>query len=412
MFWRSRTIKFTLVQLYNTTETPTTTQVMAPIRIAIIGLSSAAKTGWAANAHLPYLLSPLGRSKYTIVALCNSSTSSAQRAIEAYNLPQSTKAYGDPVSLAEDKDVDLVVCCTRVDTHYELTRPSVERGKHTFTEWPLTHELGKSEELERLVREKGTKSMVGHQGRLAPVVVNMRELVEGGRWGRVLSCEVRAFGGTVDRETISEGLTYFADRKIGGNVFMIGFAHLWDTVQAVVGEATDLKSRLQLQRPIMKLRDPTGKIVGTTPSDVPDLIIVNGSLNSSASAQKSASLSIRYRRGQPFKGEPALTWYIHCERGEIRLISPSGSSPHANSYDAPVTIDVHDFATDEVHSETWEWNKWQEDLNLPIMGRSVASLYEAFYDHVVEGKERTYPDFEDAVVRHRQLDSLLKGWAA
>ncbi|KAI1263201.1 NAD(P)-binding protein [Xylariaceae sp. FL1019] len=385
---------------------------MAPIRIALIGLSSHAKTGWAANAHLPYLLSPAGRSKYIIVALCNSSVSSAQRAIEAYHLPSSTKAYGDPVALAEDEDVDLVVCSTRVDTHYELTKPSAERGKHVFTEWPLTHDVGKSEELGDLVREKGGKSMVGCQGRLAPVVLKMKELVESGNWGKVLSCEVRAFGGTADRETAAEGLAYFADRKIGGNVYMIGFAHLWDTVQAVLGEATELKSQLQLQRPIMKLRDASGNIVGTIPVDVPDLIIVDGSLNSSPTAHNGASLSVRYRRGQPFKDEPGLTWHINCERGEIRLTSPSGPSLQANSYDAPVAIDVHDFATDQVHSETWEWQKWQDDLNLPVMGRSVASLYEAFYDHIVDGKERTYPDFEDAVIRHRQLDSLLDGWEA
>ena len=73
------------------------------IRVGLIGLSANAKTSWASSAHLPYLQS--SESKYTITALCNSSVSAAQSAIEAYNLPASTKAYGNPQDLAEDSEV-------------------------------------------------------------------------------------------------------------------------------------------------------------------------------------------------------------------------------------------------------------------------------------------------------------------
>jgi predicted dehydrogenase len=69
---------------------------MAPVRVGIIGLS---KTGWASYAHLPYLLSPSGREKYQIVAVCNSSAQSAREAIELHKLPKSTRAYGDAEGL-------------------------------------------------------------------------------------------------------------------------------------------------------------------------------------------------------------------------------------------------------------------------------------------------------------------------
>jgi len=39
---------------------------MAPIRVALIGLSSSAKVTWAADAHLPYLLSPIGQKHYEL----------------------------------------------------------------------------------------------------------------------------------------------------------------------------------------------------------------------------------------------------------------------------------------------------------------------------------------------------------
>ncbi len=73
------------------------------IRVGVIGLSTKAKTSWASSAHLPYLQASGG--KYVIVALCNSSVTAAQSAIEAYKLPANTKAYGNPQDLAEDSEV-------------------------------------------------------------------------------------------------------------------------------------------------------------------------------------------------------------------------------------------------------------------------------------------------------------------
>lgn len=186
---------------------------------------------------------------------------------------------------------------------------------------------------------------------------------------------------------------------------------MFDYVQAVIGEAAGLRSQLQLQRPEMKLRDTsTNKIVRTVTSDVPDLITVTGSLSGSAVAQDGASLLVRFRRGQQFKGEPALRWHINCEKGEIRLTAPSGTSLHANSYSDPVTIEVHDFHTDEVRNVEWEWPACQEEIDLPIVGRSVAKLYEAFHAETVEGAQRTYPNFSDAIERHEQLATVLASW--
>ena len=76
---------------------------MAPIRVGIIGLSQNAQTSWAGRAHFPYLTGSDG--KYEIKALLNSSKESAQQAINNYNLPSTTKAYGDPQDLANDPDV-------------------------------------------------------------------------------------------------------------------------------------------------------------------------------------------------------------------------------------------------------------------------------------------------------------------
>jgi len=200
---------------------------MAPIRVALIGLSASAKTAWASSAHLPYLLSPTGRSKYEIVALLNSSVEAAQSAITAYGLPSTTRAYGNPEHLAADAEIDLVVCNTRVDVHAPTITPSIAAGKAIFCEWPLARNASEAQALVDAALHAGSleKTVVGLQGRVVPLTKAIRGAIESGRIGRVLSSEFRAFGGTVDRNCLPEGLAYFTDREVGGNIYTIGFAH-------------------------------------------------------------------------------------------------------------------------------------------------------------------------------------------
>ncbi|KAJ7069106.1 hypothetical protein C8F01DRAFT_1014937 [Mycena amicta] len=378
---------------------------MAPIRIAIIGLSASATTSWASAAHLPYLLSPRGLARFKIIALCNSSTAAARAAVEAFHLPPETRAYGSPEELAADADVELVVCSTRVDVHAPTVRPVLAAGKMVFCEWPLAHNIDAVRELAGLAREMQVRTMVGVQGRVAPVVKKLKAVLEDGRIGRVVSVEVRAAGGLNDREVLPQGLEYFTKREVGGNVFTIGLGHLWDQIQFVHGHATAIQSRLHLQFPENKLRDPpSNTIVRTVTSNVPDLVIAAGAIPESPTTQPDAPLLVRFRRGQPaFDDEPPLVWSVTGETGEIRLTSPAGTGLGASSHTDDVKLEVRDFATGKVERIEWRWEDWQEEL--PLLGRSIAALYEAFADG-----EGGYPTFQDALQRHEQLEAMLVAW--
>ncbi|KAK1759046.1 NAD(P)-binding protein [Echria macrotheca] len=391
---------------------------MSPIRVGLIGLSASAKTAWASTSHLPYLLSPAGRSKYQIVALLNSSVEAARKAIEFYQLPASTKAYGSPSDLAADPDVDLVVCNTRVDVHASTIEPSVRAGKAVFCEWPLTQNAQVAAALVSQAEKAGTleKTVVGLQGRVSPLIRTLRGVIASGRIGRVLSSEVRVFGGLNDRVILPQSLEYFTKREVGGNIYQIGFAHVFDTVQSVLGDIEKdaetgkaVHGHFQLQHPHVKIRGADGKISHTVTSDVPDLILIAGTLPESETSQKGASLHFRFRRGQPFPGEPWLSWSINGEKGEIRLVSPASAALNVGVDDAPVTVELYDFETDTVTPLEWEWEEWQRDL--PIRARNIGGLYEAFAA-AREGGEVGYPTFGSALARHRQLEELLEGWKA
>ncbi|KAK0721826.1 hypothetical protein B0T26DRAFT_739231 [Lasiosphaeria miniovina] len=395
---------------------------MAPIiRVALIGLS--AKPSWASRAHLPYLLSDEGRKKFTIVALLNSSVEAARASIAAHSLPaDSTKAYGDPAALAADPDVDLVVCNTRVDSHYKTIRPSVAAGKAVYSEWPLAHNTEAARELVELARQTSAKFAIGLQARLHPVAHTLRRLLDEGAIGKVLSSEVRAFGGTNDRDRIPTGLTYFLDRAVGGNLVTIGFAHIFDTVQSVLGELSPATARgdFHLQRPNVTVFDPaTGATVGTHPSQVPDLFYVSGKFAPGPLiAAQGAPLHFRLRRGQPFPGDPGLVWTIAGEAGEIRLSAPGAGALQIGTDEDPPVIELNRFAAGSaVEKVAWEWPKALSALDT-VASRGVGAVYDeiAFAEGVAggEGRDHLYPHatFDDALRRHEQLDALLGDWKA
>ena len=63
------------------------------------------------------------------------------------------------------------------------------------------------------------------------------------------------------------------------------------------------------------------------------------------------------------------------------------------------SIQVHNFETDEVETVEWE----SKFVDLPSPARGVAAMYEAFADETEK-----YPDFDRAVLRHRQIEEMLK----
>lgn len=200
-----------------TTTSPQTPTM--PIRVALIGLSP---SSWASTAHLPYLTST---TSYKIVAVCNTSITSAQTAIKDHDLPSGTKAYGSVQDLAADASTyDLVVCTVRVDRHYDAIKPVLEKGKDVYVEWPMASNLRQAEELSALAREKGVRTMVGLQGRRGPPTQTVKEIVASGRIGKVLSSTLVADafnGGPVEEEKARIML----DRKTGGNVLTVHFGH-------------------------------------------------------------------------------------------------------------------------------------------------------------------------------------------
>jgi hypothetical protein len=135
------------------------------------------------------------------------------------------------IDLAKDPNVDLVVCSVRVDKHFAAIAPAVKAGKNVYVEWPLGKNLEEAEELLRLSKAHGVKqTVVGLQGRFAPSVRELKELLEQGRIGKVLSSTWVGYGGN-GGPTEPESIRHMVDKSVGGNLVTIHFGHAVDFIQ-------------------------------------------------------------------------------------------------------------------------------------------------------------------------------------
>jgi predicted dehydrogenase len=143
--------------------------------------------------------------------------------------------------LAQDPNVDLVVCSVRVDKHFAAVAPVVKAGKNVYVEWPLGKNLEEAEELLRLSKAYGVQhTVVGLQARFAPSVAKLKELLAEGRIGRVLSSTWVGYGGN-GGPTEPESIRYMVDKSIGGNLVTIHFGHAVDFVNFEQAEQINMR---------------------------------------------------------------------------------------------------------------------------------------------------------------------------
>ena len=365
---------------------------MAPIRVGIVGLSS--KPGaWATLAHLPRLAaSP----NFEIVALMNSSLASTEAAIKAHNLPAATKAYDSPEKLAQDPDVDLFVVSTRVDTHYALAKPALQAGKNIYVEWPLCATTQDAEELVALAKEKNVRTIVGFQGRVAPSMQKVKEMIDSGKLGKIHSVNIQAVTGIWQNNAASSRYHYFMDRKVGGNLLTIYGGHIIDTALSVFGELkpggyTPMLANL---RPRMHIEQDDGTLTEETfEKSTPDQILLQGRIE----RDPPAVFSLHLRAGAKFQDTPGSIWKIYGDKGELQ-ISFASAGPQIGG---PTEMKFDDLMGGDIEHITIEEGK--EWTDLPVQGQNIGRLYEAFAD----GKG--YADFELALKRHRLIDEFYAG---
>lgn len=138
----------------------------------------------------------MGRSNLTnvsktenIVALCDVDWGEAVSNV--FKTYPAAKQYKDYRRMFDtQKDIDAVIIATSDHTHAVISMEAMRRGKHVFTQKPLTHTVYEAKMLAKAAREYKVATQMGNQGQAGDGPRRLREMIWDGVIGPVRDVHV------------------------------------------------------------------------------------------------------------------------------------------------------------------------------------------------------------------------------
>src|SRR5947208_10418127 len=215
------------------------------IRVGIIGANP--DRGWAAQAHIAALKSL--RDDFELTALSTSRRESADAASKRFGVPV---AFDNHQDLVNHPAVDVVAITVKVPYHLELATAALDAGKAVYCEWPLGNGLQEAETLAALAKKQGVLAVAGLQARSAPAVAYVRDLIEQGCVGEVLSTTLVG-SGMGWGPTVEPFNAYLNDKKNGATMLSIALGHTAEALCYCLGEVRELSATMTVRRKTFRI---------------------------------------------------------------------------------------------------------------------------------------------------------------
>lgn len=200
-----------------------------PIRVGILGYGYATKT-----FHAPLVASVPG------LALQAVSSSDASKVHADWPALQ---VCDTPAALIGRGDIDLVIVPTPNETHFPLAREALLAGKHVVVDKPFTLTLDEARQLTELAAKRQRVLSVFHNRRWDGDFLTAREVIAGGRLGRVTHFESH-----FDRYRPIVRGRWREQAGPGGGLWLDLGSHLLDQAVQLFGLPAGLQVDLATQR--------------------------------------------------------------------------------------------------------------------------------------------------------------------
>ena len=348
------------------------------IRLGFVGAN--VRSTWSSQSHFPALMaSP----DVELTAVCTTRAESAEEARQTFG---AKLAFDDFRAMAASPEIDAVAVVVRVPSHYEPTKAAIEAGKHVYTEWPLGQSTAEAEELASLARAMGLQTAVGLQSRVSPALMYVKELIESGYVGEVLSCHVTTMrDGALER---SSDRTWQRDASLGANTLTIANGHVIDALRFVVGNFAQVACMVTTQAQQWHETD-TQQLVEVTS---PDNVRVSGQLESGAAASVHVGAVTWADSGFRMEiygreGTLVTTGSVSSQRGEMLRVQGAQRSHELRDLSIPERFV---FVPDDFPRG--------DPFN-------VGQMYARFADAIRTDQSRL-PTFDVAVDLHRFIDTI------
>ncbi|MBN1126537.1 MAG: Gfo/Idh/MocA family oxidoreductase [Sedimentisphaerales bacterium] len=123
-----------------------------------------------------------------IVALCDVDWRHAANAAKTF--PKARQWQDFRKMLDEQKDIDAVITATPDHLHAVVSMEAIKRGKHIYTQKPLTHTVYEARALAEAAQKYNVASQMGNQGQAGEETRRLREMIWDGAIGPVREVHV------------------------------------------------------------------------------------------------------------------------------------------------------------------------------------------------------------------------------
>ena len=154
------------------------------------------------------------------------------------------RTVADPMALAADPDIDLLVISTPNETHFPLARAALEAGKHVVIDKPFAVTTDEADGLIALAKARGRMLTVFQNRRWDGDFRTVRALVDSGRLGDIMLCEM-----SWDRFRIDLRDSWKDAGGEGTGLFFDLGSHLIDQALLLFGPPEAIAADLAVQRP-------------------------------------------------------------------------------------------------------------------------------------------------------------------
>lgn len=353
-----------------------------PLRVAIVGVDREGR-GFGARAHVPAVRAVPG---VELVAVCTAHEETARLAAQRLDL---RRAYWRIEDLAADSEIDLVTIATRVRRHLPLAWTVLRAGKMVYCEWPLGLNAGEARLLTGLARGSGLLTAVGTQGRFAPGILYLRDLVARGRIGRPLWFHLTHF---LPRFPVRADHWWSATEEEHSGALGVATAHATDTLQAVLGPIQAVAGYAQTLHPTDRYADTSQPLRWTAMDTVSYQALVCGGISGTAHVSNLAATAMGFRldiageEGQLTATAPDYVSYSPVSLTWARVGEPAPS---------PLPIPPEYFLVGDLAEDSPGYNIFQ----------AITALRRAW----TEGKD-FHPSFEDGCRLHGLVEVIRASW--
>lgn len=125
--------------------------------------------------------------RYKVVAVADPEESRRNYIKEKHSIPDDMCFENWEQLLSEPKLADIAIIATQDNMHYAPAMKAIEKGYNLLLEKPIAPTAKECADIERAARGKGVKILVCHVLRYSPLFKKIKELINNGKVGKVMS---------------------------------------------------------------------------------------------------------------------------------------------------------------------------------------------------------------------------------